>query len=353
MRILGIETSCDETAAALLNVRGGRFFLEKNIVASQINIHRAYGGVVPEVAARSHITAVIPVIEEAVGKDIPDVIAVTAGPGLVTSLLVGVEIARTLAYLWKKPLVAVNHIEGHIYANLLGEQVIGYRLQVTGKRGQVIKFPAVVLIVSGGHTELVLMKNHGEYELLGKTRDDAAGEAFDKAAKILGLGYPGGPAISHAAMKCAHKGRHMDAIQLPRPMMDGKNFEFSFSGLKTAALYVFRDMKKDTSIIPCIAAEFQQAVCDVLVSKTVFAAKKYHAKTVLLGGGVAANASLRAQMEDAFKKEVPLSAFHCPSLVFCTDNAAMIAIAGYFHAKKKDFTDWKKIDVDAQWEVYE
>ncbi len=351
MRILGIETSCDETAVALLNVQNGYFFIEKNSVFSQIDIHRAYGGVVPEVAARNHILTMIPVLEEVVGNCMPDVIAVTAGPGLITSLLVGVETARVLSYLWKKPLVAVNHIEGHICANWIEKQRSSGLLTSFGMTHTA--FPAVVLIVSGGHTELVLMKNHGEYELLGATRDDAAGEAFDKVAKILGLEYPGGPAIAEAAKKCTHGGRHTNSIQLPRPMMTTNNFEFSFSGLKTAALYLFRDLKKNKKYVPCIAAEFQQAVCDVLITKTVRAAKKYHARTVLLGGGVAANTSLRMQLETALAKNIPSVVFACPRPAFCTDNAAMIAISGYFHAKKKDFTNWKKIDVRAQWEVYE
>ena len=345
MRMLGIETSCDETAAALLRIVDGGFVIEKNIVSSQIDIHRATGGVVPEVAARNHVMTIIPVIEEAVGRNIPDVIAVTAGPGLITSLLVGVETARVLSYLWKKPLVAVNHIEGHIYANWLE--------RAESKNKDRITFPAVVLIVSGGHTEIVLMKNHGEYTLLGKTRDDAAGEAFDKVAKILGLDYPGGPAIAEAAKKCAHGGKHTGSIRLPRPMMDTQNFEFSFSGLKTAVLYLFRDMKKNKKYVPCISAEFQQAVCDVLIAKTVRATKKYQARTVLLGGGVAANASLRMQLEKKLTEDIPSIVYRCPRPVFCTDNAAMIAIAGYFHAKKRAYADWKKIDVRAQWEIYE
>ncbi|MBI2644795.1 tRNA (adenosine(37)-N6)-threonylcarbamoyltransferase complex transferase subunit TsaD [Candidatus Uhrbacteria bacterium] len=354
MRILGIETSCDETAAALIHVKGGHFSIEKNIIFSQIDIHHATGGVVPEVAARNHVTTIIPVLQEAVEKNIPNVIAVTAGPGLVTSLLVGVETARTLSYLWKKPLVAVNHIEGHIYANWLeGQQSSGF-LSASWRIGMTRSiFPTVVLIVSGGHTELVLMKDHGVYELLGKTRDDAAGEAFDKIAKILGLDYPGGPAIAQAAKKCTHNGSHTDTICLPRPMMDTQNFEFSFSGLKTAVLYLFRDMKKNKKYVPCIATEFQQAVCDVLIAKTVRAAEKYRAHTVLLGGGVAANVSLRTQLKQALARHTPSTLSHCPEPIFCTDNAAMIAIAGYFHAKKRDYTDWKKSEVRAQWEVYE
>jgi N6-L-threonylcarbamoyladenine synthase len=339
MRILGIETSCDETAAALIRVERNTFFIEKNVVSSQIDIHKAYGGVVPEVAARNHSTTIIPVLHKAIGKHIPDGIAVTAGPGLVTSLLVGVEVGRTLSYIWKKPLIAVNHIEGHIYANWIETWLDA--------------FPAIVLIVSGGHTELVCMKNYGVYQLLGKTRDDAAGEAFDKSAKILGLEYPGGPAIARAALQCPHDGRHENVIQLPRPMIHTSGFEFSFSGLKTAVLYLFRDMKKNAAYIPCIAAEFQQAVCDVLVAKTLAAAKKYRARTVLLGGGVAANMLLRTQLETAIKKEIPHSAFHCPRAALCTDNAAMIAVAGYFHAKKKRYARWDTLDIRAQWEVYE
>ncbi|MDO8571576.1 MAG: tRNA (adenosine(37)-N6)-threonylcarbamoyltransferase complex transferase subunit TsaD [bacterium] len=336
MKILGIESSCDETAAALLEVKRGVFTLKKNIVASQIAIHARNGGVIPEVAARSHILNVIPVIQKTLGTGRPDVIAVTAGPGLITSLLVGIETAKTLSYLWRKPLVAVNHIEGHVYANFLSDPSIS--------------FPALVLIVSGGHTELVLMSGHGTYSIIGMTRDDAAGEAFDKVAKMLGLEYPGGPAISRVAVQ----GNPL-LFELPRPMIDSSDFDFSFSGLKTAVLYLVMDLVKKKKLNEQtkmdLCASFQQAVVDVLVSKTLRAALKYKVRTVLFGGGVIANLALRTQMSHIFTAHAPQITVRFPSLAYCTDNAAMIAVAGYFHALKKDFIDPKKLDARSNWEI--
>ncbi len=342
MRILGVETSCDETSAAVVESDGRNFEVKNSVVASQIKIHAKYGGVVPEVAARIHVEAILPVVEAALGKDGAkkiDAIAVAAGPGLITSLLVGNEVARILSYLWKKPLVAVNHIEAHIYANWL-----------TNKK---INFPALCLVVSGGHTELILMRGHGKYEVVGETRDDAAGECFDKTAKILGLGYPGGPAIASEAARLEKGERRME-LSLPRPMIDTKDFDFSFSGLKTAVLYAARDLKnkyKMEEIVPAMAHEIQEAIVDVLLVKTIRAAKKYNVKTVMLAGGVSANKRLREGFVEAMQSELPDTKYQIPETKYCTDNAAMVAAAGYFHATKKDFTPWQKLKVDPNWEL--
>lgn len=339
MNILAIESSCDETAATLLNVTKKGWKLCSNVVASQIDIHAQYGGVVPEVAARNHILTILPVVEKVLGKKKPDVIAVTAGPGLVTSLSIGVHTARMLGYLWKKPLIAINHIEGHIYSNFLEKSV-----------REKIEFPALVLIVSGGHTELILMKGHRKYKKIGKTLDDAAGEAFDKVGKILGLGYPGGPAIS----KMAEKG-NAKSFDFPRGLMHAKNYDFSFSGIKTSVLYRVQDLKKakkySRRLLPNLCASFQQAVVDVLVAKTLRAAKEYNVKSVLFGGGVVANTLLRAQMRNTLNAQLPEVFFHAPAPAHCTDNAAMIAAAAVFHEQKKYFTPWQKLDVRGGWEL--
>ncbi len=342
MKILGIETSCDETSAAVVIGDGRSFNIKSNIVSSQIKIHAKYGGVVPEVAARKHLEAILPVFQEAVGKDSwkeIDAIAIASGPGLITSLLVGNEMARILSYLSKKPLVRINHIEAHIYANWLTDEKI--------------EFPALCLVVSGGHTALILMRGHGKYKIIGETRDDAAGECFDKAAKILGLGYPGGPAIATEAARFS-VGSSCSMDKLPRPMIDSPNFDFSFSGLKTAVLYAVRDLKnkyKIEKIRPAMAYEIQEAIVDVLIAKTLRAAKKYKVKTVMLAGGVSANKRLRECFVDVMKKELPEVGWNIPPFEYCTDNAAMIAAAGYFHAIKKDFTPWQKLRVDPNWEL--
>lgn len=347
MIILGIETSCDETAVSLLKFEiGNRVILLANAVSSQIKIHKKYGGVVPEVAARQHLVSILPTVDFALAKthlkpQQIDVVAVSSGPGLITSLMVGVETAKVLAYAWQKPVVGSNHIEGHIYANLL----INNRLAP-------IEFPALCLVVSGGHTELIHMKDHGQYKLVGRTRDDAAGEAFDKVAKLLKVGYPGGPMIE----KLAKKGNSR-AFDFPRPMINYKNYDFSFSGLKTAVLYmVKKDFKDKLHAISNeqradLCASFQQAVVDVLTEKTVRAAKELKVKTVMLAGGVAANQKLRQTLADKIKKELPKVNYLHPNIQFCTDNAVMIALAGYFHALKKDFTPWQKLKADPNWEL--
>jgi N6-L-threonylcarbamoyladenine synthase len=327
MLILGIETSCDETAVALL--KDGKQLLS-NIVASQVDLHQEFGGVVPEVAARAHTEKMIPLLNHALKeakvepKDI-DVIAVTYGPGLIGSLLVGTSTAKALAYSLSKKVIPINHVEAHLYGSWLN----------TNSPPQ---FPVVGLVVSGGHTELVLMKNHGDYELLGATLDDAAGEAFDKVAKLLGLGYPGGPAISKEAEKGNPK-----AFDLPRPMIKQDNFDFSFAGLKTAVLYLTKKGKVNKENM---AASFQKAIVDVLVEKSVRAIKKYHPKSFILGGGVAANSELRKEMEERIS---PLTKLYIPEIKFCTDNAAIVAMNGYF--RKEKVIDWEKLGTDPVAEI--
>ncbi len=310
---LGIETSCDETAAAV--IKNGTEILS-NVVLSQIDIHQKYGGVVPEIASRHHIEAIFPVINEALSNaqvtlDDLEVIAVAYGPGLVGSLLVGVAAAKALAFANKIPLVGVNHIEGHIYANFL-----------TGKE---VKPPLVCLTVSGGHTDLLLIPRLGEYEILGRTRDDAAGEAFDKVARVLGLPYPGGPQIE----KLAKKG-NQDAIFFPRGLLEKGNLDFSFSGLKTAALnYLNQAKQKDQEVaLEDFAASFQWAIIDVLTQKLMAAAKDHKVEQVVLSGGVAANSTFRNHVE-AKVKEAGMELLY-PPVHLCTDNAAMIGSAGYF-----------------------
>jgi N6-L-threonylcarbamoyladenine synthase len=337
MLILGIETSCDETSLALLKAQGGRLTLQKNLIFSQIKNHAKYGGVVPEVAARAHVEKITLMLKDILGeKTKPDVIAVTAGPGLATALLVGVETARTLSYLWKKPIVAINHLAGHIYANWLSFKQIA--------------FPALCLIISGGHTELVIMKKHLKYKLIGQTRDDAVGECFDKVGKILKLPYPGGPEVA----KRATRGDAM-AIKFPRPMIDSPDFDFSFSGLKTAVLYHFKKIpkfnQKNKKTIADICASFQQACIDVIITKTIAAAKKHKVKIILLGGGVAANSELQKQLKAAIANNLPKTKYTALPIEYCGDNAAMIAAAGYFHALKKQFISWEKLNADPNWDL--
>jgi len=340
MIILGIETSCDETAAAIVQNKSERFEILSSVVSSQVDIHAKTGGIVPEVAAREHIKNILPIIDQALKKASMDyhkidAIAVTAGPGLITSLLVGAETAKVLSYTWNKPLTAINHLAAHIYANFI--------------ENPKIQFPLLALVVSGGHTELVLMKKHLDYQVIGQTRDDAAGEAFDKVAKLLNLGYPGGPIISKLAKDGDRK-----AVDLPRPMIKENNFDFSFAGLKTAALYKIQSGKynlKDKKTIADFCASFEQAAIDVLVEKTIKAAKKYNVKSVLLSGGVAANELLRESLKTKIKKELPFSHLSLPTPKLCTDNATMIAAIGYYYAVKKGFTPWQKIEVDPIWQL--
>lgn len=321
MHILGIETSCDETAAAV--VENGRKILS-NIVASSVELHQKTGGIIPEVAAREQLKCINPVIEETIQNSKCkvqnlDAIAITVGPGLIGSLLVGVETAKALAYIWKKPIVPINHLQAHLYANWL--------------KGKTPQFPAIGLVVSGGHTDLVLMKDHGKIKWLGGTRDDAAGECFDKTARVLGLPYPGGPEIA----KLAEKG-NPQAYDLPRPMIKQKNLDFSFSGLKTAVINLKRKQKKIKKAD--MAVGIQQAIIDVLVGKTAKAAERYRVKSVLLAGGVAANKQLRKQMETEIQKLKPKIALFVPLPKLCTDNAVYIAANAFFNFKP---IPWQKI----------
>ena len=341
MNILGIETSCDETAASIINVdRNDNAKVLSNVVYSQIDTHKKFGGVVPEIAAREHVSKMLPVIDEAlssakINKENIDCIAVTTGPGLITSLIIGIETAKTLSYSWDIPLISVNHIEGHIYSSFIDHKP---------------DFPAIILTVSGGHTILALMKGHGSFEVLGETRDDAVGEAFDKAAKMMDLGYPGGPIISAEAEKLIINNEEL-TIKLPRPMINSGDFDFSFSGLKTAIKYELKKDKDWKNKIPEYAHEFQQAAIDVLIHKTIKAAKLKNAKSIILTGGVSANKELRTQLENAVKGKLNKVNFITPNFKYTTDNAAMIAMAGYYRSKKKEFTSWKDLRVDCTREL--
>jgi N6-L-threonylcarbamoyladenine synthase len=310
-RILGIETSCDETAAAIVE---HATIVRSSVVASQIDRHARYGGVVPEIASRAHVELITPVIAEAlveagVADDEVEAVAATAGPGLIGSLLVGVSAAKALALVWDVPFVAVNHLEAHLYASFLEQPDL--------------EMPLVVLLVSGGHTMLVHMQGHGRYRLLGQTIDDAAGEAFDKVARFLGLGYPGGPAIDKVAVE-----GDPAAINFPRAMRDG-GYDFSFSGLKTAVInHVRRNPEVSTADV---AASFQEAVVDVLVAKARRAAHDVGATGLCLGGGVAANSVLRSRLVEACEQD-GLRPF-VPSRAMCTDNAAMVAAAAWWRLR--------------------
>lgn len=340
MRILGIESSCDETAAAI--VEDG-YRLLSNVVNSQIDIHAVYGGVVPEVAARSHIEVINPVINQALTEanltwDDIDAIAVTYAPGLIGSLLVGTLAARTLATLKNKPLYPIHHVEAHVYANFLTDQSNGIALALPSKQPT---FPMLALIVSGGHSQLVLFKDHGDFELLGQTQDDAVGEAFDKVAKILGLPYPGGPSITKAALK-----GDPYAYPLPKAKMQ-RAYDFSFSGLKTAVLRaVQREVGVDTTFPSRelaallndtqranFAASFQRVAIETLVDKAEAAFKDHSPASVVIAGGVAANEELRRQLTE----RLPLPIEYAP-MSLCTDNAAMIGTLGYYYAQKKQPT---------------
>lgn len=322
MNILAIESSCDETAAAV--VQDGRKVLS-NIISSQIEIHKLYGGVVPEIASRKHIEKVIQVVDEALKEasltmDEIDAVAVTYGPGLVGALLVGVSAAKSIAFAHNKPLIGVHHIEGHISANYI--------------ENEELEPPFLCLVVSGGHTNLVIVKDYGEYEVLGKTRDDAAGEAFDKVARAIGLGYPGGPKIQ----KISEEG-NKDAIAFPRAKVADNPFDFSFSGLKSSVLNYINscEMKGEEINKADIAASFQEAVVDVLVSHTIEGAKQLGFKKIAMAGGVASNTVLREEMKEACERRG--FKFYHPSPILCTDNAAMIGAAAYYDYKKGLISD--------------
>ena len=395
MKILGIETSCDETAVAIIEVQSAKRKVKNikvlsNVISSQIKLHAKYGGVVPSLAAREHVKNIGHVFKLALKEashfakaakntknektklgDI-DLVAITRGPGLGPSLLVGIAFARTLAWKYDKPLVGINHLEGHIYSNwlppvagisnfkfLISKQIQNSKFKIQNKK----LFPILNLIVSGGHTELVLMGNHGEYKIIGETLDDAAGEAFDKVARLLGLGYPGGPAISRQAEKwktqitnsksqTKHKSQ-IPNIEFPRPMINSKNYDFSYAGLKTSVLYKVKDLKTagikiTDDIINEICYEFQNAALDVLIYKTVKAAQEYKTRSLFLSGGVSANKELRTRL-GAEAKKIKIK-YSQPEMEYTGDNAAMIAMAGYFKVKSKNEkvkTDWESVEMDA------
>jgi len=391
MLILGIETSCDETAIASLEVKDGNFKILSNVVSSQVKVHRKWGGVVPNLAKREHqknLTFVLKrALEEAKVLKNPkskiqnpklqskiqnlkkilerepvlfkrvttflqkyeepkiDLISVVNGPGLEPALWTGVNFAKALAYYWEKTIVSVNHLEGHLLTNFIGDN-----FQFSISNFQNI-FPAICLLVSGGHTMLVLMEGVGKYKIIGETRDDSAGECFDKTARILGLGYPGGPAIAKAVKKALPPYRMR--IKLPRPMIYSKDYDFSFSGLKTAVLYHYQaqplSVRKSKNYVFAMAAEIQQAIVDVLITKTIRAAKEYKAKTIMIGGGVAANYQLREQLRQKLEEELPKVQYIAPDPKLCTDNGVMAAVAGYFAWKKlgQQGIHWQNIKAEA------
>lgn len=383
MRILAIETSCDDTGIAILESNGSKspdFKVLSNIVSSQ-TIHQNYGGVFPMMAKREHQNNLVSVLAQAlkqsnllnlkskiqisnqiqsskyktIGKilereaellkqlmpflgkyDKPDVdlIVVTNGPGLEPCLWVGVNFAKALSYFWNIPIIPVNHLESHILANFLNPKSYAISLEM---------FPAVCLVVSGGHTQIILMKGIGKYKVIGETRDDAAGECFDKCAKILGLGYPGGQIISDIAAMTNNPSRH---IKLPRPMINSNDYDFSFSGLKTAVLYATKDKKLTKEYVAEMCVEIQQAIIDVLVKKTIKATKDFRVKSIIIGGGVSANDELRRIFSHKLSTMNHQLNFLVPPKNLSTDNALMIAVAGYFHRNKKT-KNWKKIKAEA------
>jgi N6-L-threonylcarbamoyladenine synthase len=388
MKILAIETSCDDTGVAILEIVNNEFKALSNVVASQIEVHKQYGGVFPTMAKREHQKNLLPAFtkalkeskllkprnsklgnqlsqkiqtlktilerEEVLLKNLEkflkkyekpevDAIAITNGPGLEPCLWVGVNFVAAISFYWNIPIIPVNHIEGHILVNFINNEKLANNKKM---------FPAISLVVSGGHTQIILVKGIGKYQILGETRDDAAGECFDKAAKILGLGYPGGPIIGQLATK-ARPSQNVGSPTshfLPRPMINDKNYDFSFSGLKTAVLYHHKKQniktQKSKEYIAKMAVEIQQAIIDVLIKKTLKAAKDYNAKTIILGGGVSANKELQHQLGKKIKKEIPGAEFLIPNPKLSTDNGLMIAIAGYFNLKSKT-ANWKKLKAEA------
>lgn len=346
MKILAIETSCDETAASIIEERDGQLSVLAHVVSSQVALHAKWGGVVPNLAAREHVRNIVPVIDEALTKgfctpDDIDAIAVTEGPGLIPALLIGTTAAKTLALVWDKPLIGIHHLEGHIYANLLAPDTE-------------LHFPLLALIVSGGHTELVLMRDHFKYQILGETEDDAAGEAFDKVAKMLGLPYPGGPEVGKRGdtFRNAHDAKEIQALtnKFPRPMLSADNFNFSFSGLKTAVLYSLKKESPETltdeTFVAGTCYAFQEAVVDVLIGKTERALKKNRPATLVIAGGVSANVRLRERMK-TMVQEYPACEFLMPPLRYSLDNASMIGAAGILRLARMSSEDREALKVNA------
>lgn len=335
MLILGIESSCDETGAAIIEgtSKSERVKLLSNALATSLSLHSETGGIIPENAAREQVKYIIPVIKKALSEanirpSEIDAVAVTYGPGLIGSLLVGVETAKALSFTWNKPLIPTNHLYGHIYANFIQDSNL-----------ESIEFPAIGLIVSGGHTDLVLIKKHKELKWLGGTRDDAAGEAMDKIGRLLDLPYPGGPHIE----KLAQKGNH-ERFKFPSPLIGSPDYDFSFSGLKTA---VFREVQKlekiDDQTKADICASVQQAILDVIVKKTIKAVKENNAKSILLGGGVAANSKLREEINKDISSNKLNTKLFAPSKILCTDNGAMIAAAAFYNDQN---ISWEQVDAN-------
>ncbi|HEX8974384.1 MAG TPA: tRNA (adenosine(37)-N6)-threonylcarbamoyltransferase complex transferase subunit TsaD [Patescibacteria group bacterium] len=384
---LAIETSCDETAVAVVKKTDQGVLVLSNAVSSQVKLHAKWGGVVPNLAAREHVKNITRMLELALeeAQITPaqiDLLSITNGPGLIPALLVGTTFAKNLAYLWEKPLVGIHHIEGHIYANFVTNKISSISKKITVSKlknikkndasllencelkienSQDMKFPILCLVVSGGHTQLVLMKDHFKYKIIGQTLDDAVGEAFDKVARILNIGYPGGPAVSKYAEKYDIRNTKYE-IRLPRPMLNKKNFNFSFSGLKTAVLYEAKknpELLKDKKYVAALCHEFQQAAVDVLVQKTLKAAEEFQPKTIMLAGGVSANKQLREQLGNAIQSLSYLSnqshpSYFTPALNLTGDNAAMIATAAALRwekmsetQKKKALLGWQTIQPDA------
>jgi N6-L-threonylcarbamoyladenine synthase len=342
MYILGLESSCDESAASIIKFnKKGEFQVLADVISSQITIHQQYGGVVPEIAAREHVLTILPTIDTCFKKakinpEKLTAIALTSGPGLITSLISASETAKALALVWEKPVIPVNHIEGHIYSAFIENQ-------------KKIKFPALILTVSGGHNLLALMEKNLKYKIIGQTLDDAAGEAFDKAAKMMDLGYPGGPIISQMAEKYLKENDNPEEIDLPRPMLGSPNFNFSFSGLKTALLYKLKKDKKWREKIPQYCYSFQKAIIDTLIFKTIKAVKKHQVKTIILVGGVSANTELKKEFNKRVQSEFKNINFIFPSLKYTGDNATMIALAGIYHFlyNKKNIKNYKKIKISS------
>lgn len=370
MHILALETSCDDTAAAVVEQTAEGVFVRSSVVSSQIALHATYGGVVPNLAAREHAKNIVPVIEAALKEagraqsDI-DLIAVTQGPGLIPALLVGTTAAKTLAFLWRKPLLGIHHIEGHIYANFIRET------PSSGIKHPAPIFPLLALVVSGGHTQLMLMRGHFDYEILGETQDDAAGECFDKVARLLGLPYPGGPLVAKRAdtwrnlisdpakntLGSSQIKNRASTILFPRPMIESDNLHFSFSGLKTSVLYFLKKHEADRAdehFISEVCHEFQEAAVDVLVSKTKRALEAYMPETFVIAGGVSANVRLRERLQALIAADFPDTRFLTPEFRYSLDNAAMIGAAAAFRFSALSADDrqalteaWRELNPDA------
>ncbi|QQS16010.1 MAG: tRNA (adenosine(37)-N6)-threonylcarbamoyltransferase complex transferase subunit TsaD [Candidatus Moraniibacteriota bacterium] len=372
--ILAIETSCDETAAAVVEKSGDAVRVLSSVVSSQIALHAPFGGVVPNLAAREHTKNIVPVIESALReasasmKDIA-AIAVTAGPGLAPALQIGVTAAKSLAYLWRKPLLPIHHIEGHIYANFIKEEQPAtgnphnrksYQESEVGNGESKNSFPLLALVVSGGHTELVFMRDHFTYDILGETEDDAVGEAFDKVAKMLDLPYPGGPEIAKRAdafrRSAAFSSHNSANFSFPRPMKESGDYRFSFSGLKTAVLYFLKKhetQKQMENFINAVCFEFQESALDVLIEKTRRALAEYHPETAIIAGGVSANIELRHRMGEMIGHDFPDTCFLMPPFKYSLDNAAMIGAAAVFRwdclsdtEKSRTTTLWRTLRAD-------